>query len=173
MELLFSGGYEAAGYGFACETVGVINPIVGHIVDDEGFATEDAVGPAGSEGEISDVEGSFAGAVGADEDVGQVASVLAERVERTVLLVLRVEVGARGGEVRGLADGVGVEINGVLARGQIFERELDPEVGADLLESGGSGIFALAVAKFGDEAFGAVVALVGASIADDPAGREG
>jgi hypothetical protein len=67
--------------------------------------------------------------------------VVAHGVLKTVLLVLRVEVAAGALEVRCVADGLGVDVDGVLAYGEVFEIELDGELVFALAEGGGAGVF--------------------------------
>ena len=167
---LVGGGYDSAGDGFAGEAIGGVDEVVGQVVDDEGFAAIDAVGVAGPEGDAGYVEGGIGGAVGTDDDVGQIAVVVAVGIKGAVLFLVGIEVGPDGAEVWRGADRVGVEVDSVLAGRQVFEGEVDAQIGTDLLEGDGAGIFVVAVAEFGDEAGGAIAALAAVTAADSPSG---
>ena len=170
---LVGGGYDSAGDRFAGEAVGGVDEVVGQVVDDEGFSAVDAVGVVGPEGDAVDVEGGIGGAVGADEDVGEIAVMVAVGVEGAVLFVVWVEVGTDGSEVWRGADWVGVEVDGVLAGREVLEGEVDAEIWANLLEGDDAGVFVVAVAELGDEACGAIAALAAVTAADSPSGWEG
>ena len=61
------------------------------------------------------------------------------------MLVVRVEMTAGCLEVRGIAEGFLVDVDGVFADGEVFQVEFDGELTAlDLLEGGGSGVLASA-----------------------------
>jgi hypothetical protein len=78
----------------------------------------------------------------ADGDVlGEVASVVAHRVLKAVLLVFGIEVAACGLEVRAFAERLGMDVNAVFAYGKILEIDLDDEFALVLLEGGGAGVF--------------------------------
>ena len=138
-------GDDAAGDAISGVARGIGLHVVGLFVDDDGGASvgEDAVRRGGVEGEIVDLERGLADVAFADFDVlRQVAGVVAQRVEGAVLLVLRIEVAARGLEVGSVAEGFGVDVDGVLAYGEILEVELDGEFVLVLCEGRSAGVVA-------------------------------
>ena len=139
------GGDDAAGDAVAGVAGGVGLHVVGLLVDDDGGAAvgDDAVRGGGVEGEVVDLEGGLTDVAFADHDVlGKIAGVVAHGIQGAVLLVLGIEVAAGGLEVGRFAEGLGVDVDGVLADGKIFEVELDGELALFLLEGGGTGVFA-------------------------------
>ena len=77
------------------------------------------------------------------EIFGQVAIVMAHRVFKAVLLGVGVEVSAGGFEIGGFAKGLLVDVDGVVAFGQVLEVELDRELAAlGFLEGSRSGVLA-------------------------------
>jgi hypothetical protein len=138
-------GDDAAGDAISGVARGVGLHVIGLFVDDDGGASvgEDAVRRGGVEGEIVDLKGGLADVAFADLDVlRQVAGVVTQGVKGAVLLVLRIEVAARGLEVGSIAEGFGVDVDGVFAYGEIFEVELDGEFALDLGEGSGAGVLA-------------------------------
>src|SRR5271154_6830528 len=147
-------GDDAAGDPVAGVAGGVGLHVVGLLVDHDGGATvgDDAVRGGGVEGEVGDLEGGLSDVAFADGDVlGQVAVVVAHGVEGAVLLVVRIEVAASGLEVRCVAEGFLVDVDGVLAYGEVFEAEFDGELAFFLLEGCGAGVLACAGLEGDDE----------------------
>ena len=138
-------GDDAAGDAIACVSGGVGLHVVGLFVDDDGGASvgDDAVGGGGVKGEIVNFEGGLAEVTFADSDVlRKVAGVVAHGILKAVLFVLGIEVWAGGLEVRGVAQGLGVDVDGMLADGKILEVELDDEPALCLLKGGGACVLA-------------------------------
>ena len=146
-------GDDATGDPVAGVASGVGLHVVRLLMHHDGGASvgDDAVGRRGIEREVVDFEGDLADVAFADGDVGwEVAGVVAQGVEGAVLLVLRIEVAARSFEVGGVAEGLGVDVDGVVADGQVFEVKLDGEL-FPLFEGGGTGVFAGAGLEGDDE----------------------
>ena len=138
-------GDDAAGDAVAGVAGGVGLHVVCLLVDHDGGSAvgDDADGGGGVEGEVVDLEGGLADVSLADHDVlGEVAGVVAHGILKAVLLVLRVEVAACGLEVGGIAERLGVDMDGVFADGKVLEIDLDDEFALVLLEGGGAGVFA-------------------------------
>jgi hypothetical protein len=111
--------------GVAC---GVGLHVVALLVNDDGGSPvgENAVSSGRVHREIVDVEGSLAEMAFADGDIGrQVARVVSHRILEAVLLIVGVEVAAGGLEVRRVAERFGVDVDAVLAYGQVLEIKLD------------------------------------------------
>jgi len=138
-------GDDAAGDAIAGVSGGVGLHVVRLLVDDDGGASvgDDAVGRGGIEREIVNFEGGLTDVAFADRDVlGKIAGVVTHRVLNAVLLVLGIEMAGGGLEVGGVAEGFGVDVDGVLTDGEILEIYLDGELALLLLEGGGAGVLA-------------------------------
>src|SRR5205823_13691097 len=134
---------DAAGDAIAGVAGGVGLHVVGFLVDDYCRAAvgDDAVGRGGVEGEIIYLQSGLTDVAFTDGDVqGKIAGVVAHGILNAVLLVLGIEVSAGGLEVGWIAEGFGVDVDGVLADGKIFEVEFDGEFALLLLEGGGAGV---------------------------------
>src|SRR6267378_2626220 len=114
---------DAAGDAVAGVSGGVGLHVVGLLVHHDGGAAvgNDAVRGGGIEGEVIHIESGLTGVAFADHDVlGKVAGVVAHGIERAVLLVLGIEVAGGSLEVGGVAEGLGVDVDSVLADRKIF-----------------------------------------------------
>jgi hypothetical protein len=138
-------GDDAAGDAVAGVAAGVGLHIVQLLVDDDGGTSigEDVVRGRGVEGEVVDLEGGLAGVAFTDRDVlGKIAGVVAHGILKAVLLVLGIEVRTGGLEVGRIAEGFGVDVDAMLANGEVFEVELDGEFALSLREGSGAGVLA-------------------------------
>ena len=77
-------------------------------------------------------------AISADVEIGQITGVGALRVQGAVLRAGRIEVSARGGEVRRIALAHGVDVKGVQPRGESLRVEHDADDVADLGQGRGA-----------------------------------
>ncbi len=121
-------GDDTAGDAVAGVAGGVGLHVVSLFVNDDGSAAvgDDAVRCGGVEGDVVDVEGGLAEVAFTDDYIlREVAGMMAHRVLEAVLLVVGVEVGASGLEVRTVAQGFGVDVNAMLANGEVLEVKFD------------------------------------------------
>jgi len=113
---------------------------------------ENAVWRGWIEREVVDLEGGLTEVAFADDYVlGQVAGMVPHRIQGAVLLAFGVEVASRGFEIGRVTERFGVDVDGMLADGQILEVQLDDELALSLNEGSRTSVFSGAGFEGNDE----------------------
>jgi hypothetical protein len=83
--------------------------------------------------------------------LSEVSGVVAHGILKAMLLVFGVEVAACSLEVGWFAERLGVDVDGMVADGKVFEIDFDDEFALVLLEGGGAGVLASAGLEGNDD----------------------